>query len=313
MENKNYDLILKELGLIEEKIIFKNDRKKRVTSLVKDNNDKNYILKWNCESNKKELENLKNEIIFYNKLKYNFIPKLMKHGKNYILIEYIESYSLREWTLNYLKLKKDDFLEDEFKIVIKKMCEIFSNFYLINDKIKFEKRQLHYELKEMSNKLLLSGPMGTKPNVFYKMTNSIVRKLFLEKRVLNIVGQVKDLKSSFIHRDLHLNNLLIEKNKNKLFLIDLENSSEGLIVRDLCYIYPMLYLLLEGKENHRSYLEKIFYEKHPDKNNLCEYKKINKFLLKVISLNNRFRKDISILQYLKLLKDFILIKEEKVI
>ena len=118
-----------------------------------------------------------------------------------------------------------------------------------NSKIPFEKfgqllLQIHDEMKkvELEAKLPIWNPLKATQNRFNRVLMhgliSKVEEQQLSKLISKVEQEYKKIihsqnKLQLIHGDSHIGNLLIQETSNKLFMLDFENNSKGIIEWDL--------------------------------------------------------------------------------
>lgn len=249
-------------------IFLYNDRKKSATLLVEDKKSNEKLILKCISEETPELEKFrfKNEITYYTEyLGPKLSPKYVDSGSKYLLLEYINSVTLRKKISRYLnhnltsKEKKELLLNLESYIsqVLEHYREVFQfpveeEFVPIVEGVD--------NLFSIYSKLATSGPFSTKrtkcaelaSKLFFVLTKKIVkRKLFT---ILQNNNEL--LKSGFTHQDFHLDNLLVDNNSDRIRVIDFANyQKSGLIIHDLVYhISTMLTLLEPRKEIKETYM-----------------------------------------------------------
>lgn len=211
-----------------------------------------------------------------------FIPAIV-WNEHILATEYIQNSStFRKWLLE--KADKDMFAEYLQDIISK------YKVFLLELKISLVAKQIEgcdkeIRLESFFNKLLFSGPFGTKTHKAEKLRNKIL-KLFLRKYVDNI--RVKDDRH-LIHGDFHLNNILVSD--GGVYFIDFENVSYGSVSIELAYWYVQVWMLVYDDKEMTDILQKqtssLF---DMDFLNEDEFNKIVTLYQLAILLNRRFHR-----------------------
>lgn len=284
----NEDLIdfLKLKRLSMEKVIFCNEQKGRYTAVVLNEQKNKLILKWNSteENYKQHLCFLQYEILKYKeKRNKKYFINYVESGENYLLLEYIDGMTLREFLIRYAKELKKDIVSEEFKKIILQLIDIYKREYIDLSYKNYNDLNFYRSTKERIYQLGLSGPNRNFPNGVRKYVIKIILQIIypIIKRKCYKFSQCR---MNIIHNDLHLNNILIDHNLN-LYIIDLENYKEDFILKDIIYSYVMITKIIENK-NHIKFLEKNFYPLF--KENKKNIKNIINIFQFVINLNNKF-------------------------
>lgn len=257
---------LSKLKLDPIEIYFSNERKGRFTLLVK-NIDSLQVLKWNKTHGFNEhFIKLNKEINFYRKNKNEqFLPKLIYYENHFLLIEHFDSNNLRKWIIEYISSKKKfenaKGINVEFKKVIENYFVALSSLKKLGIASKEKKINIERYVTRYFSKLFKSGPMNTsRPPIEERLSRSYFFVFYplLKKRAGKIEKKINEnnltLSKGIIHGDLHLNNILVQKEKADIKIIDWENISYNYTLFDLCYSFVMLYFLLYGFEEHQRYL-----------------------------------------------------------
>ena len=207
---------LKKLkGDASSRIFFRNKKKKNSSIIVYANKDKKLNLLIYDSVNKILL---KNNIL---------APKLLKenYSKNHIEIEDFGN----ETILSLIKKKKVNKL-----IIFKKIINLLVKIQLIHQrKIKnFKKRD--YKIPIYHNKVLLEeAKLFSTWYIDQKLTSS--KKILFKKRfikiVKNLIKKLRLKKNIFVHRDFHVSNLMMVK--NKIGVIDTQDALIGNKAYDL--------------------------------------------------------------------------------
>tara|TARA_S200000501_G_scaffold218219_1_gene204773 strand:+ start:599 stop:1537 length:939 start_codon:yes stop_codon:yes gene_type:complete len=207
---------LKKLkGDASSRIFFRNKKKKNSSIIVYANKDKKLNLLIYDSVNKILL---KNNIL---------APKLLKenYSKNHIEIEDFGN----ETILSLIKKKKVNKL-----VIFKKIINLLVKIQLIHQrKIKnFKKRD--YKIPIYHNKVLLEeAKLFSTWYIDQKLTSS--KKILFKKRfikiVKNLIKKLRLKKNIFVHRDFHVSNLMMVK--NKIGVIDTQDALIGNKAYDL--------------------------------------------------------------------------------
>ena len=156
-------------------------------------------------------------------------PKLIKENYN---LNYIEIEDLGKKTMsNFLKKKPKDFK------YFKQAIDLLSKVQNIKDKkIKNFKNKI-YSVPEYSKKILFKeSELFCKwyiPSIFNKNKKEVFNKK-LKIEIKKAITKLKLRNNTFVHRDFHVSNIMM--NKNKISLIDNQDALIGNKAYDLASI-----------------------------------------------------------------------------
>lgn len=244
------DLLNLDLNAIET--IFNNKRKGSWVVKVQIKNRKLAILKW-CHPNssiEQKSQFQKEQAYYTGNCKEKYLPRLYSTTENCLLIEYIESISLRQYLLKITDEKITDVCE-----VLDCILDKVQYLNIKYDSCALDLTDTANRLTSAWKKLFLSTPMGTRRT---KVEQYIARKLspyfglVVNRLFLRYLEQTYNKQSknncSTIHGDLHNNNILVTADNNVLF-IDFENVQvKQFWMLDLLYFLPMFFKLLQTKK-----------------------------------------------------------------
>ena len=215
-----------------------------------------------------------NKLLLKNRI---FAPKLLSENfsKNFIEIEDLGTKTI----FDIFKKKKVNRL-----IVYKKILVILIKLQNIKSrKIKNFKKK-YYKIPNYSKKLVFNEANlfldWYVPRVINKNKRLKVKKE-LKKIITSLIKKIQLPNNTFVHRDFHISNLMI--NNNKIFIIDSQDAVYGNIAYDLASLIDDV-RLKTSKD-----LKKIIYKNYLNLNK----KKINKI---------KFKNDFEILSVLRNLK-----------
>lgn len=252
---------LTRLNITIDRCIFSNQRKNRYVFLI-NFRGKKAILKWNNPDNIQNCNSLKNEIEYYINNKSTFIPKLLYFEDYLFIIQYYENDTLRDWLIQYqIENEKQNpaCTWDSFKQVIQNLMLFIDESYIETNTM-VNKEPLIFMLRGYFNNLCYStSSKYTALNRCYHFCLKLERVLFSKSinKAFHRLDQIlvsESIKSYKIHADLHLNNILIEKDNYNIKIIDWENHTEGALYMDLNYLYAFIQSLLEGLPKHQHYV-----------------------------------------------------------
>ena len=210
-----------------------------------------------------------NELLNNNKI---LTPRLIseKYKKNYIIIEDLGDYTGLKKFKNY---KIDNYI---------KLFEILKKLKLVRKRTINTFLKTNYTIKNYSNNELLRE---AKLFSDWYMPKIIKKKLSLSKKlyikiIKKLILSLKLKKKVFVHRDFHISNIMIKK--NKIYLIDSQDAVFGNEAYDLASLIDDVRIKIKLKNR-----EKI-YEKF-----ISKHKKINP---------EKLRNDFEILSVLRNLK-----------
>ena len=215
-----------------------------------------------------------NKLLLKNKI---FTPKLLSENfsKNFIEIEDLGTKTI----FDIFKKKKVDKLK-----IYKKILVVLIKLQNINSrKIKNFKKK-YYKIPNYSKKLIFNEANlfldWYIPQVVNKNKRLKIKKE-LKKILTSLIKKIKLPNNTFVHRDFHVSNLMI--NNNKIFIIDTQDAVYGNIAYDLASLIDDV-RLKTSKD-----LKKMIYKNYLNLNK----KKINKI---------KFKNDFEILSVLRNLK-----------
>ncbi len=226
-------------------------------------------------------EKLKNLLIYdsINKLliKNNILaPKLISenYSKNIIEIQDLGNKTI----FDFLKRKNE-----KFKMYKKILSILIKIQNIKNKKIKNFKKK-NYNIQSYSKKMILDEAnlfLEWYMPKFIKKNNIIQIKKNLRKILIFLINKLQLPNTTFVHRDFHISNLMI--NKNKIYVIDSQDAVYGNIAYDLASLIDDVRLKTTNDLKEKIY-KKYFY---------LNKKKINK---------KKFQNDFEILSILRNLK-----------
>ena len=215
-----------------------------------------------------------NKLLLKNKI---FTPKLLSENfsKNFIEIEDLGTKTI----FDIFKKKKVNKLK-----IYKKILVVLIKLQNINSrKIKNFKKK-YYKIPNYSKKLVFNEANlfldWYVPQVINKNKRFKVKKE-LKKIITSLIKKIQLPNNTFVHRDFHISNLMI--NNNKIFIIDTQDAVYGNIAYDLASLIDDV-RLKTSKD-----LKKMIYKNYLNLNK----KKINKI---------KFKNDFEILSVLRNLK-----------
>ena len=204
-------------------------------------------------------------------------PRLLSENfnKNFIEIEDLGSRTI----FDVLKKKRKNRIQIYYKILI-----ILIKLQSIKlRKIKNFKKK-NYKIPNYSKKLIFNEASlfldWYAPEILNKKRRFKIRKEF-KKIIISLIQKISLPSNTFVHRDFHISNLMI--NKNKIFIIDSQDAVYGNIAYDLASLIDDVRLKTSKKFKELIYKRYLYLNK----------KKINK---------TKFKNDFEILSVLRNLK-----------
>ena len=231
-----------------------------------------------------------NELLNNNKI---LTPRLIseKYKKNYIIIEDLGDYTGLKKFKNY---KIDNYI---------KLFEILKKLKLVRKRTINTFLKTNYTIKNYSNNELLRE---AKLFSDWYMPKIIKKKLSLSKKlyikiIKKLILSLKLKKKVFVHRDFHISNIMIKK--NKIYLIDSQDAVFGNEAYDLASLIDDVRIKIKLKNR-----EKIYKKFISKQNNINPEKLRNDFEilsvlrnLKIIGIFTRLSKRDKKHKYLKLI------------
>lgn len=278
---KELESELNKKGICDYRIISTNKAKGRFNLWALENDGKELCIKWNCNENAYGKGTFKKEKEIYHWLEgETCIPKVV-YNEDILATRYIKNgCTLRQW-LN----KNDD--RESFCHLIRDIIQKYQKYLSkINEHtpVNIEKLQGKEQFNMFLNKLLYSGPYGTKVYKIENIRNKILKKLLKRQYAMDIKNG-----NSLIHGDFHLNNILIDNSHS--YIIDLENIVYGNVNVELAYWYVQVWMLIYDKKELREILYKEVSVEMEEIIDIEEFSKVVKVYQNAILLNRRFHKN----------------------
>lgn len=293
-----------------EKTIHKNDSKDTSVLLVSIDNKKFIVKRYGENSSKTVINAFDIEKKFYQQNKNEIYPEMIKSGKNYILLSYLNGISLREFLKNKNTFEKEEF--EKIVIGINRSIKLFHQEFFYDENENNSKIILNALLDRLGN-LATSGPRNTKRNWLESFIIRRSWKFKINKISKFLVKEIKNWKDEEIkmmckngHFDLHSDNFMVTQNEVKM--IDFGNvRSPGIWISDILYCYGTIFALINTeiiKDKLKIDLFEFIKNIDPKFDKKSTKKLIDIFCF-TADMNSRFRKDTKIdfskiLQFLKL-------------
>ena len=231
-----------------------------------------------------------NELLNNNKI---LTPRLIseKYKKNYIIIEDLGDYTGLKKFKNY---KIDNYI---------KLFEILKKLKLVRKRTINTFLKTNYTIKNYSNNELLRE---AKLFSDWYMPKIIKKKLSLSKKlyikiIKKLILSLKLKKKVFVHRDFHISNIMIKK--NKIYLIDNQDAVFGNEAYDLASLIDDVRIKIKLKNREKIYEKFISNQKKINPEKLRNDFEILSILrnLKIIGIFTRLSKRDKKHKYLKLI------------
>ncbi len=231
-----------------------------------------------------------NELLNNNKI---LTPRLIseKYKKNYIIIEDLGDYTGIKKFKNY---KIDNYI---------KLFEILKKLKLVRKRTINTFLKTNYTIKNYSNNELLRE---AKLFSDWYMPKIIKKKLSLSKKlyikiIKKLILSLKLKKKVFVHRDFHISNIMIKK--NKIYLIDSQDAVFGNEAYDLASLIDDVRIKIKLKNREKIYEKFISNQKKINLKKLRNDFEILSILrnLKIIGIFTRLSKRDKKHKYLKLI------------
>ena len=231
-----------------------------------------------------------NELLNNNKI---LTPRLIseKYKKNYIIIEDLGDYTGLKKFKNY---KIDNYI---------KLFEILKKLKLVRKRTINTFLKTNYTIKNYSNNDLLRE---AKLFSDWYMPKIIKKKLSLSKKlyikiIKKLILSLKLKKKVFVHRDFHISNIMIKK--NKIYLIDSQDAVFGNEAYDLASLIDDVRIKIKLKNREKIYEKFISKQKKINPDKLRNDFEILSVLrnLKIIGIFTRLSKRDKKHKYLKLI------------
>ena len=231
-----------------------------------------------------------NELLNNNKI---LTPRLIseKYKKNYIIIEDLGDYTGLKKFKNY---KIDNYI---------KLFEILKKLKLVRKRTINTFLKTNYTIKNYSNNELLREAKlfsdWYMPKIIKKKI-SVSKKLYI-KIIKKLILSLKLKKKVFVHRDFHISNIMIKK--NKIYLIDSQDAVFGNEAYDLASLIDDVRIKIKLKNREKIYEKFISKQKKINPEKLRNDFEILSVLrnLKIIGIFTRLSKRDKKHKYLKLI------------
>ena len=231
-----------------------------------------------------------NELLNNNKI---LTPRLIseKYKKNYIIIEDLGDYTGLKKFKNY---KIDNYI---------KLFEILKKLKLVRKRTINTFLKTNYTIKNYSNNELLREEKlfsdWYMPKIIKKKL-SLSKKLYI-KIIKKLILSLKLKKKVFVHRDFHISNIMIKK--NKIYLIDSQDAVFGNEAYDLASLIDDVRIKIKLKNREKIYEKFISKQKKINPEKLRNDFEILSVLrnLKIIGIFTRLSKRDKKHKYLKLI------------
>mgnify|MGYP006228061891 FL=1 len=231
-----------------------------------------------------------NELLNNNKI---LTPRLIseKYKKNYIIIEDLGDYTGLKKFKNY---KIDNYI---------KLFEILKKLKLVRKRTINTFLKTNYTIKNYSNNELLREAKlfsdWYMPKIIKKKI-SLSKKLYI-KIIKKLILSLKLKKKVFVHRDFHISNIMIKK--NKIYLIDSQDAVFGNEAYDLASLIDDVRIKIKLKNREKIYEKFISKQKKINPEKLRNDFEILSVLrnLKIIGIFTRLSKRDKKHKYLKLI------------
>ena len=231
-----------------------------------------------------------NELLNNNKI---LTPRLIseKYKKNYIIIEDLGDYTGLKKFKNY---KIDNYI---------KLFEILKKLKLVRKRTINTFLKTNYTIKNYSNNELLREAKlfsdWYMPKIIKKKI-SLSKKLYI-KIIKKLILSLKLKKKVFVHRDFHISNIMIKK--NKIYLIDSQDAVFGNEAYDLASLIDDVRIKIKLKNREKIYEKFISKQKKINPEKLRNDFEILSILrnLKIIGIFTRLSKRDKKHKYLKLI------------
>ena len=285
------------------------------TSVVKvnhKNTNEIFVLKiLGTNANKSIRDSFENEISFYKRGTFSFSPRLISFGENYLLIEFIDNYSLREHINSNFFSKKTEF---DVSLLLEGLSNVLQEFFSSEKGIFFKNSIDPKDAKDIMfdriGNLIASGPEFAKPikleqfvmRQFYKIIQS-----YLKNKFFNIVNgwtndEIKYV-SDFGHYDLHSENILVGKTYK---IIDYGNfKSPGIWISDILYLYATIFASFSSNEKIQNQIVQEAYSfitKNEPKLSNTKFFNLVRVYCHAADTNSRFRIENRGIKILKIFK-----------
>ena len=257
MNKKDLEIFCSSHGFILSKILDSNKRKDTVIILVEEKSSKfRFVVKIYGESAPENTKRLfKNEIEFYANNKSKYIPKMIITDKNFLVLNYIDGKTIREY-IDFNRIQNNDEKPNVDYLLVESIG-VLDWFYSLGKGV-FESTQENVNLildtlMGRIRNLIKSGPKNTSRSKFEDLMLNLMLKVFfplikkkIKKRILVWRNNNFKILSSYGNTDLHVNNFLVDSNGLKL--IDFENIiSPGVWLSDILYFYASFYACFYSK------------------------------------------------------------------
>jgi serine/threonine protein kinase len=315
MNKKIIEKICDKNNLKILKTIHENPGKDSVVIHVKDSENIEKIIKiCGDTASQKVKESFQNECEFYLKFRSMFIPEYINSNSNYIILEYFNGITLREFIKNNFGQENNSSIEQKIVNSISVIKWFHSLGNGICTSMNYKKESIGETLFDRIGNLATSGPRNSKKIwiesfIIRRTWNLYVKKLRFGISKLISLWEKENVSilSEFGHYDMHSENLLV--NEESVKIIDFGNvKSPGVWISDCLYFSATVYAALNGnivmqeKIKHKVIEHMILLEPKLKKTDLI---KLTDVFFAAAEMNSRFRlqnKKLDILKILSFMK-----------
>ena len=238
MQNNNIDDIyyktIHSLNVSVEKVFIENIRKGTITLLVKTSKDEFNVLKIKTKNSpQKTHQEFEHEKKYYFDVENDLSPSLIKAGDNFLLIEYIDSKTLRSKIVDLSRCDRlnINILQDG----ITKIFKHYNSILTTSNNQFYDVDKASSELMRLFIKLSDSGPFNTSRSLWNKNICYYQRKL-TTRRVKEMISKIFSENKEILvrgttHGDLHLDNIIVDKENDFLFVDYANWQMDGLVIK----------------------------------------------------------------------------------
>ena len=279
----------KDHGVLKYKLIQYNNKKRRYCFKIYDG-ENTYFFKWNSYEPQyyKYYQLLNKELEIYRYLcKTNITPKYHSRFGDFFVTDYLkDQITLRGYIIKY---GYNNMTVKLIKIALTKWKRFVKE--INNSGINLPVQLIPAQGERHISVLINSGPFGTSSSHLYTVIKKIYRRILMFIYGNNFFMKTsKIIEPRVVHGDFHLNNLIISKNTNEVYLADFECSEYASAEYELAFFMAQIWKLLNNNKKVMCDLNDFIKNEFSKELNLSIYLKAKNLYISAIRFNNRFGK-----------------------
>jgi hypothetical protein len=290
--------LLESIEYEVEAVVSENPRKSRYNLRLTDDAGEPFFAKWSSESDKFH-KSLMNEKRAYDRGWVSHAPALLTCEGGLLIFKYENTIQLREYLHRVCCSTRESDLPS-FSTVLSELVTVLRETYFDDGREtrSIDRSTVADSLVGNYQKLLTSGPQDSeRSSIEYYLAASAgsATESRAWTRIYEWLEQV-ELHTQRIHGDLHLDNVLVDKETGSILLVDWETARWGNELEDLTYCFAIIQQLLRAAPSKHRALRDAFRELIGNKP--CSYytafEEVSGLLSAAAGTNRRFNKQLDV-------------------